>query len=249
MDAAIQHASAFCETCPCHGPLQLNYKGHVPISVVRREMGTDVKHTGLNCVNRGCRAPNLANSEINSLVEESFDACISNVAQKWRRRLSDAQWSELVLNFRRGKAHIIYVVVLKLSHWQVLPWFLCILGHLVEDIARGGAVRILSMFMACPEREANHRLTWKACDPNSVLGRQLREFAAEARRSSLPEFYVFCCSLAFVPVTERSIEKPHGDIKVEAAFKHTGPLCVTGTARLPEIDSMCEDEDKFKKHC
>ena len=75
----------------------------------------------------------------------------------------------------------------------------------------------------------------------------LEEFAGGARRQSLLELYELCCKLALVPITERCIEAPHGAIKLNCAFKHAGPLCVSASIRLPELDRDLRSAEDWER--
>ena len=48
------------------------------------------------------------------------------------------------LRSSQGKAYLVYILTMKLEQWQKLPWLLCVLGHLSEDVARAGAKHILA---------------------------------------------------------------------------------------------------------
>ena len=59
MDRVLQEMVAWCERCPCHDLVQKKYGAQTPWSVVKRECG-DFASAGIACVNRGCRAPEVA---------------------------------------------------------------------------------------------------------------------------------------------------------------------------------------------
>ena len=235
LDRVLQRLSAWCERCPCHDSLQETYKDKVPTYVARAECGAWAS-TGIPCPVRGCRAPEMAAHQIFKEMEKAFVEVLAALTLAWRDRLSEERWSALVSDFAKGKAHIVYIVTLKLDQWLHLPWFLAILGHHCEEIARDGARVALLMYSTCTAEAANHRLTILLCSENGALGQQMRTFAAGAARESLPDFFAFCCKLAAIPITERSIEQPHGAIKLNTAYKHAGPLCVTASVRFPEAE-------------
>ena len=137
-------------------------------------------------------------------------------------------------------------MTMKLEQWQILPWLLCMPGHLSEDVARAGAKNILAQYDRCSPEAANHRLTNMFCSADGVLARQLRSFASGAPRASTPELYTMGCKLAAIPCTERSIEQPHGAIRLAAAFKNAGPVSVAGAVRGPEAEQVVADAEQFE---
>ena len=197
-----------------------------------QEFGEGVTST---CPNQGNVAPNFANGEMNAILDGAFDSALASLARRWRQKLTEAQWQKLLLDFSTGKAHLLYVIIPKLSAWSVLPWFLCVLGHAHEAVARQGAKTILRMWEACADPAAHHRLTVYVCSPDTAVGEQLRLFAVGAERRSLPALYAIACKLAMVPVTERCVEAPHGRVKIGSAFKNAGPLEVALVHCFPDI--------------
>ena len=54
------------------------------------------------------------------------------------------------------------------------------------------------------------------------------------------------CKLAAIPCTEKSIEQPHGAIKLAAAFKTAGLVRVAGAVRGPEVEQVVADAEQFE---
>ena len=195
------------------------------------------------CPLQGCVAPNLANGEIAGVLDTALEDALAYLSRKWRRRLDDETWAAVLEDFHIGKAHLVYVILLKMSNWLVLPWLLCILGHIDEEVARRGAQKIIELFEKCPVPEANHRLTLLIC--LGLVGEQLRLFAGGRPRASLPELYWWCCVLALLIVAERLIEAPHGGVKKATVFKHAGPLECAFSLRSPDIVKYHTEADAF----
>ena len=172
------------------------------MSVARAECG-DAADAGLSCPNRGCRAPEVAAGALFKQLEAAFEKSLARLTISWRPVLSADQWATYAAEFSKGKSHIVYIITLKTSHWQQLPWALCVLGHYDEEVARSGSRSILRQFATCPDAGANHRLTMSVCSPNANLGRQLRNFARGAGRDTLPELFTSCAGFAGIPITER----------------------------------------------
>lgn len=152
---------------------------------------------------RGCRAPEVASGVLFYVLNEAFTSSLGRLAVSWRPVLTTAEWTGLLSEFNRGKSHLVYIVTLKMAHWQELPWLLCQVGHYDETIAREGAKKALAKFTAFPSAEVNHRLTMDACHPDTTLGIELREFVKGKPRQELASFHAFGAGLANIPITER----------------------------------------------
>ena len=138
-------------------------------------------------------------------------------------------------------------MLLKLHNWEELHWYLCILAHHDQATAREGGRRILIKFGKLPEEALHHRLTVHFCALGSPLRRQLQRFISGEKLTSLPELETAVSRLRFVPVTERSIERPHGILKKNITYRHHGPLSVAMSARAPEVErDFGSSETQFK---
>eukprot|EP00974_Lingulodinium_polyedra_P023415 2261820-Lingulodinium_polyedra.AAC.1 len=88
-----EHLSAWSETCPCHGHLQMRYTGHVPTEVSVREFGQEhAAHLyGLGCPMRGCRSAEMAAGEAFEQLDACFADAKAELAQRWRASLTADQ--------------------------------------------------------------------------------------------------------------------------------------------------------------
>lgn len=200
LDGLLQKMSAWCERCPCHEHIQAAYKDKVPAAVAREECGAWFAE-GIPCPWRGCRAPEIAAGVIIHMLQEMFDLALADLAYRFRSRMTGEQWSAFSGDFHKGKSHIIYIVNIKLSQWQQLPWYLCVLGHLCEGAARRGAQKILIMYSANPIDTANHRVTMMVCPEDTLLGQQLRSFARGAARLA----HLYLSSMRFLANSRPSL--------------------------------------------
>ena len=232
---------------PCHEYILDRYKSsRLPATALHKECD-DPAALGLRCPVSGCRAPQLAAGEVQERLDKGFTSALSKLTRRWRPLLTADEWGQLLSDFKSGKSHIAYILILKLSVWQQLPWYLCILGHLDEEIARDGAVKIIAMWEAMPNVEANHRLTIMVCHPATELGCQLRAFSRGAARRSLLAFNKLCCSLLLVQVTERSVEAAHKDVHMSCNYRNSGPVAVAQALREPEMSKVVATDDGHAK--
>ncbi len=238
LNGVLESMSAWMEQCPCHEHLQQMYRDHVPQAVLRSEFGVAAAATGggggLSCPVRGCRAPELAAGALSTLLGTTFSNALGELAAV-RGGMTEAEWACLLSEWARARAHISYVLTLKLHHWTELPWLLCVLGHPDESTAREGTHRILQQFDRCPVNAVHHRLTLQFAAPDSPLRPQLEAFSAGTPRRELPELHGAAAGLLFIPVTERRVEGPHGLVKKSLTYKHHSPLSVAMAVRRREI--------------
>jgi len=246
VDKVLNEMSAWCEQCPCHAHVQSKYRDHIPVQVARSECG-DSATAGLPCPLRGCRAPEVADGELLRQLDKCFSRALGKFTLEWRCRLSEEDWAFFLSEFAKGKSHVVYIVTMKTENWLQLPWAACVVGHFDEDIARRGARKQLASFLSCPDPAVNHRVTMTVF--TGIIGEQLQQFVGRARRDSLPEFYKLCCKFAGIPITERMIERPHGTIKLNTAFKNAGPLRVTSSIRFPEVERDLKSEEDWRGMC
>ena len=190
------------------GTHEAKHRDRVPVAITKAECG-DLEEGGLPCPFRGCRGPEVAAGALFLQLEAAFQASLASLMLKWRPLLSAEQWAALLLEYGKGKSHIVYIITVKTSYWQELPWLLCALGHPDEEVARDKSRTIVQKFSACPDAAVNHRVTMRVCHPNLGLGVELRAFLGGAARAELPEFYKFCAGMAGVPITER-MDSPQG---------------------------------------
>ena len=67
----------------------------------------------------------LASGSVFDTLNVAFDEILVRL-MKWRLLMSSEQWTTLINEFQRGKAHAYHILTLKLNHWQTLPWYLSI---------------------------------------------------------------------------------------------------------------------------
>ena len=99
--------------------------------------------SGLSCPARGCRAPELAAGVVWEDLDTAWTDGFCKLSVECSAFLTDVQWTTLIQEFERGKAHCVYVLTLKLQVWDELPWQLAILAHVDEDVARAGVIGLV----------------------------------------------------------------------------------------------------------
>ena len=241
LDYAVAELSAYAERCPCHEHVQSNFKwDYIPVHIRRAEFGTSdgPQSSHMCCPMRGRRAAEFASGAVFDFLNRAWADALGELAASCRAFLSNAEWSDLVIEFSRGKAHCTYVLQLKLQCWGQLPWKLCGLSHCDEFIARTIATEVISQYEQAPPNPALHHRVTSRCLSPGCLREELDSFSNGASRADLPLLYHEIAKLRFVPITERSIEEPHSRVKRSIAFRNHGPLSVSMTARCREVEPI-----------
>eukprot|EP00969_Alexandrium_andersonii_P097976 4325299-Alexandrium_andersonii.AAC.1 len=190
---------------------------------------------GLACPCRGCKAPELAARAVFDVLEQAWQHALGDLILKCRHLLTPESWAKVIGEMERGKHHVHFILLLKLQHWQELPWVLCILAHSSSEVARAGAAQILQKYDEVPEAVCHHRLTHAFCSEGSALRAQLEQFRDGTDLGFLGDLQRAVAQLRFIPVTERSVERPHSLVMRALSYKHHGPLSVTMAIRCNDI--------------
>ena len=77
---------------------------------------------------KGRRAPELAAGELDDRIEAASANAISQILTLCRD-LSEAESSNMFLDWNAAIDRIVFEVQAKTSHWRQLPWRLCVCGH------------------------------------------------------------------------------------------------------------------------
>ena len=120
----LTELASFCEGCSCHEEVLLSHR-----SWQQRQSAL-----GGSCGFKGRRAPELAAGELDDRIEAASANAISQILTLCRD-LSEAESSNMFLDWNAAIDRIVFEVQAKTSHWR-LPWRLCVCGHPNEEVAR-----------------------------------------------------------------------------------------------------------------
>ena len=221
LGTVLEELVGWAERCPCHEAIQAGFlRRHIPAAVLRLEFGERyTSRCQMTCPMRGRRAAEFAAGGVLEHLDLAWRNSVSELALSCRQYLTHEQWSGILMELDRAKSHCVYILSMKLIHWQQLPWLLCGLSHVNEETARGIANTCIAQFDQAPLAVAvHHRVSFKFLAPGT-LRTQLQAFADGTPRRELPELYIEIAKLRCVPVTEREIEGPHGRIKKRIAHR------------------------------
>ena len=249
VDNTMVEMMASTERCPCHMRLQAEYQAHVPVDICREEFGAEhaAAMSGLSCPARGCLAPELVDGALLRMLDTSFDRAKDKYILDWRSRLDATVWGNIISDFERARAHVRYVLAMKLQHWQELPWAVCGLALLDEAAAMRWAGKILTTFDECAVDILHHAVTLKFLKVGGPLRSMVELFAAGTALRHLPGLHDEVMKLRFIPCTERSVEAPHSRILRKLSHRNHGPLSVSLAIRTNDIIDNFSSPEKFKQ--
>ena len=245
----VEALTAWAERCPCHDSVQRKEgEKPLPVSVLRAECGVELasQMTTLSCPMRGCRAAEVACGQVFRVLDEAWRHSLVELLLKCRRGLKADEWSQIVHEFEVGKGYCAFVLQVKLQVWEELPWRLCGLAHHSESMAREAAKDCMLKYDRLPFDHLHHKMTLKFLSPASRIRSDVEAFARGCSRDSLPRLLRAVAQLRGVPITERSIEAPHGKVKREICHKRHKAVSVTMSLRSADIErDICRSETAF----
>eukprot|EP00969_Alexandrium_andersonii_P284699 12585102-Alexandrium_andersonii.AAC.1 len=128
----LRHAQHWAEACPCHSkpdpaapplPPALSSKDWEKAQLKRRQHFAK-RFKVPSCPLASRRAPELATGRMEDFLDELLATCLQEL-QMLLRQLSQGEAATLVQDFQAARAHLLYTLRVKLSHWQQLPHVLC----------------------------------------------------------------------------------------------------------------------------
>lgn len=120
----------------------------------------------------------------------------------------------IVLDFSRGKKHVLFVCIAKFGHWRGLPWLLFGLGHHDVGEAKSCARRALDLYDGSPPEVKTHAIVRALCAPGSCGRVDLERFCGgDDDVHAYPLLATWAAKFAFTPITERWVEGLHASAK------------------------------------
>ena len=151
------------------------------------------------CVMRGRRLPELVAGGLDAVLSNFSLLAMTELMQKHRPFLSDAQWSSLIADFESGKSHSQLEFSVKLYWVKRLPWKLALVAHRDQAKSRRELLLMIQDFDSqSPElQQHHHSLTCHVLLKSTDLRRDLDMFVAGRSLQELPrlEFIASCFSI------------------------------------------------------
>ncbi len=206
--------------------------------------------TRQHCPLHGCRAPQLANGELDIVVEQMATTSHGLLwAACTNTKLTPEGLKCVLDDWDIGKVFILGVLRAKTHFWQTQPWAFAGIGHHVREDAIRMAKRCIELWEKCPAPSKQHRATNDVMTSNE-LRQQLESFAAGDRPLvELPRLLRLAVKFKFAPTVERTIEEGHTHVSRNLAGKRKQyPVTVSLSNRIPEIERNIRHNDDVLLH-
>jgi len=216
------------ESCPCHGDLLID-------DALLEELDSATRQLWEDCPLRGHRIPEVVAGDFMKLVLELCEVANATICLRMPRDMTSEQKALLMLEFQRGRAHIIFVFAMKLTHVKEQPWNVFACAHFrsvtskqaVRKALRSNSTHVLIVELKSDAVRAEVILYIEEDMPLNRL-RCLAQFFGKLR-------------MAFA--AERSVEGSHAYFHrlIRNAPSHSTPYLSLGW-RAPEIRDMVQNE-------
>ena len=199
--SVFEDLSVFAETCSCHGHERSGKTWSSYRSALSAYYYVAPQR---GCSQAGLRAPEFAAGAARQ-VTDKLNEQHTGVVKGFATRLSAADTSVLLEDWQAACSLAKRLVVTKLGAWEQLPLLMAGLGHHVPATAKLVAQRCLQL-----SETSDHPLSDLVLGRDSPIRPQVERFASgAATMQELPLLKLVADRLAFMPVTERSIEGRH----------------------------------------
>ena len=243
--------SNWSETCPCHGGLHaMDDEEKKTFECLLRDldlMGKD--GLSFQCPLQGMRAPELAIGKWKEVFTRIYGLREGQLLEECVG-LTPVERDRILHNFAAAKNKVFSELLLKLHHWDHLPWKLAGLAHYDIPMAREVAGQAITIFDASSSNRADHhRLSWILLSPGQVR-LQLEKFRDGADLDDLEELAWVVCGFLFMLVCERAVEGSHSRLAKQAAYRRVSPLYMYLIWRLLEWEkSLLTNSELFHRTC
>ena len=240
----LEACGQWAESCPCHEDLQwLQLMQTFELHSKRSNRSVTVPSLfgklADTCPMRGKRLPELVAGGMKTVLEHLAGMAFGDLLQKHCHLLAADQWTLVVQDFEKAKAHALLEFQIKFDWSQRLPWKLALLGHSDLGLARRELSSVVSQFdsQSSALQKHHHRLTLQLLGKCSSVRADLDRFLMGEALEELPQLEHFAACFRFMQITERSYEAAHSIVKRRAPPNSKGPT-ISLTLRL--LDLACD---------
>ena len=230
------------QSCPCHSSEDLGVSG---MSAWFRSKAMSGDSNTTTCSSRGCRSAECADGYVLTILSRAFEVALGDVVTLTFDLIPDERdW--VVSDFHKARAHIVYVITLKVSFWQSLPYKLCSLNVKDPVQARSNAQLVLMMWMSASDEVQHHGLTLLFLHPEGGTRRDIDRFIAGESLDALPNLARELAALRWVNCVERSVEGLHS--RIHKASSNAANLSVPSVSFelcQPEIKELLDSQRGF----
>jgi hypothetical protein len=224
----IRCAFGWAEGCPCHSHLDLS------------QVSPSIKKRWQSCPLRGLRLPEVAAGDFFIMFDDLQRRSVAELLLSFPAHFAESSRGELLQEFERGRAHLIYTFTLKLSGFSTPPLLLFASAHHLKVVSQEAVRKCLASPDAHPRIR---RLQSEPCKSQALS--YLEDYELEL----LPDLEIFIAELRFAHGFERQIEGGHAVIQRRAAgARHRGEAWDSLALRMPELKRALEVDAHFLEH-
>ena len=238
LDSIPDQLAQELELCECHKELNVFLSQHKRQALMSKHFG----HGVITCPFSGWSMPEVVTGKVDDL----FESILVNTEQQLLEtelisnvdRPSEADWSEMLSDFRIGKESQLAILTIKMGPIRTLPRKFYGLAALDEEKARRCGEQIKEQWSLDPRPEVHDRHTVKLMT-NKVFVENLDAFVGGKPRRTLARSYKLKLGIFRVAFTvETSIEAKHAAVTTEKKRHHIGPVKISLSNRLPLLESQ-----------
>lgn len=243
------------ESCHCHAHIWMQARSYADrLKAVMADTGA----TGApGCVWKGRQGAWWVAEGIDACFESLQSCTCPTFEAKLSKLPSDVQ-CEVLETKMRFIAKVIEVLRDKLGFWFKIPWLLfgVFYCHLGGSLGRSKIIakQCISQYndaFAAGRVSALHRVARRLIDPDSLVGKELRDFAVSCHALIHYEnLFAALLRLVLIPLVERAIEAVHASIKRhgQGAF-HMLPSYVCAKVREQQNLILLRSSSEFHSCC
>ena len=226
------HLAQWSKGCPCHDFIRIGKKSDKNLALSLHYGNSQA------CPLAGKRAAEVATDKVQGILEELLGTCVHD-ALVADHGLQPHQMKVLMVDADAAKAALVCQVVLKMDHWQRLPWLLCGLAHWdQEKVQRTAAKAVEAMQKHAPEAFSSLTAPWM----REPLYSDLKAVAAGTLLvpNASMAFRKAVSSLFWVPINE-SCMKHASASKAARMATNLGPVAVSLSNRWRHLNAKLSE--------
>jgi hypothetical protein len=243
----------WAESCPCHEKFMKEDDAESDESddepdddpkPPRRKVVGAAQRAARKCPLRGRRCSELAAGDILKHVETIYELHTSELLAELRASLTSEQKQNILHDFELSRAHVVIMLTLKLSHWQIPPHIIFGMAHYKPEVAFDSYLKVMSSSHGHPllERLRSPALAAERAYYEELKGNlPLRESPDDA-----PGLRALIGELRLAPCSEREGEGVHAVVHRSVSRARIFSVSLISLAnRFPQLKRDAITPDNF----
>ena len=230
----IESFTRWAEGCSCHEFLLIGSSSYEQEKALRTEIEAP-SDVAVRCPCMSCRGPHMAAGQLQSFIHELKTSRFHQALGPVIPKLTAEDLQRLQTDWCRAVQHLATDLQLRLRFWQDLPWIIVGGAHPEEGAARRCLREAQRLWDELPEeaKDWQHSLTNRLFT-TPLLREELHAFSVEGvSRDELPVLRQFLAPLAFLQVSERTVEASH--TQIGRCNRATSANIMSINMRVPEL--------------